>query len=138
VTWGKIVAISSVITLTVLAHASLDSGSGTGQSDLPTSAGDASRGKALFEKRCVGCHALTANHEGPRLQGVFGRAAGSIADYAYSPSLKKANITWDETTLDKWLTDPDAFVPGNNMDFLVSKTQEREDLIAFLRKSSSK
>jgi cytochrome c len=45
---------------------------------------------------------------------------------------------WDEATLDKWLTDPDAFVPGNNMDFLISKPQERKDLIAYLRKSSGK
>jgi cytochrome c len=72
------------------------------------------------------------------LQGVFGRSAGSVADYTYSSSLKKAKLTWDDSTLDKWLTDPDAFVPGNNMDFLVSKPQERKDLIAFLRKSSGK
>ena len=72
------------------------------------------------------------------MQAVFGRPAGSVTDYAYSSSLKKANVTWDEATLDKWLTDPDVFVPGNNMDFLVSKPQERKDLIAFLRKSSNK
>ena len=136
--WSSRVTGTEIRTLADWAHSSSSSGLGTGQSDLPTSAGDASRGQALFEKRCVGCHSLTANHEGPRLQGVFGRTAGSIADYAYSPSLKQSNITWDETSLDKWLTDPDAFVLGNNMDFLVSKPQERKDLIAFLRKSSGK
>jgi cytochrome c len=136
--WNSRVTGTEIRTLADWAHASSGSGPGAGQSDLPASAGDASRGQALFEKRCVGCHSLTANHEGPRLQGIFGRAAGSVADYAYSPSLKKANIMWDEATLDKWLTDPDAFVLGNNMDFLVSKPQERKDLIAFLRKSSGK
>jgi cytochrome c len=136
--WNSRVTGTDVRALADWAHALSGSGSGTGQSDLPASAGDASRGQALFEKRCVGCHSLTANHEGPRLQGVFGRAAGSVADYAYSPSLKKAKVMWDEATLDKWLTDPDAFVTGNNMDFLVSKPQERTDLIAFLRKSSGK
>jgi cytochrome c len=136
--WNSRVTGTEIRTLADWAHASSSSGSGTGQSDLPTNAGGASRGQALFEKRCVGCHSLTANHEGPRLQDVFGRAAGSVADYAYSPSLKKASVMWDEATLDKWLTDPDAFVPGNNMDFLVSKPQERKDLIAFLRKSSGK
>ena len=136
--WNSRVTGTEIRTLADWAHATSGSGSGTGPSDLPTSAGDASRGQALFEKRCVGCHSLTANHEGPRLQGVFGRSAGSVADYAYSPSLKKANVMWDEATLDKWLTDPDAFVTGNNMDFLVSKPQERTDLIAFLRKSSGK
>jgi cytochrome c len=136
--WNSRVTGTEIRTLADWAHASSGSGSETGQSDLPTSSGDASRGQALFEKRCVGCHSLTANHEGPKLQGVFGRAAGSVADYAYSPSLKKANVMWDEATLDKWLTDPDAFVRGNNMDFLISKPQERKDLIAFLRNSSGK
>jgi cytochrome c len=136
--WNSRITGTELRTLADWAHTSSGSGSGSGESDLATSAGDASRGQALFEKRCVGCHSLTANHEGPRLQGVFERAAGSVADYTYSSSLKKANVTWDEATLDKWLTDPDAFVPGNNMDFLVSKPQERKDLIAFLRKNSGK
>ena len=136
--WNSRVTGTEIRTLADWAHASSGSGSGTGKSDLPAGAGDASRGQALFEKRCVGCHALTANHEGPKLQGVFERAAGSVADYAYSPALKKASVMWDEATLDRWLTDPDAFLPGNNMDFLISKPEERKDLIAFLRKSSGK
>jgi cytochrome c len=69
---------------------------------------------------------------------VYGRAVGSVADFAYSPALKKANLVWDQTTLDKWLTDPDAFIPGNEMDFLISKPQERQDLIAFLKQHSGK
>jgi len=72
------------------------------------------------------------------LQGVYGRTSGSVADYAYSPALKKSNVVWDQTTLDKWISDPDAFIPGNEMDFLVSKPQERLDLIAFLRQTSGK
>lgn len=136
--WNSRVTDTEIRALADWAHASTGTGSGSGQSDLPSVAGDPSRGQALFEKRCIGCHSLTANNEGPRLQGVFGRAAGSVADYAYSPSLKKANFMWSEATLDRWLTDPDAFVPGNNMDFLVSEPQERKDLIAYLRKSSGK
>ena len=136
--WNSRVTDTESRALADWAHTSSGSWTGAEQSALPVVAGDPSRGQALFEKRCVGCHSLTVNHEGPRLQGAFGRAAGSVADYAYSPSLKKANITWDETALDKWLADPDAFLPGNNMDFLVSKPQERQDLIAFLRKSSGK
>ena len=136
--WKSRVTDTEIRTLADWAHASSGSRSGAEQSALPAAAGDPSRGQELFEKRCVGCHSLTVNHEGPRLQGVFGRAAGSVTDYAYSPFLKKANITWDETALDKWLADPDALVPGNNMDFLVSKPQERKDVIAFLRESSGK
>ncbi len=135
--WNSRVTDTEIRTLADWAHASSSLGSSAERSGVPA-AGDPSRGHVLFEKRCAGCHALTANHEGPKLQGVFGRAAGTVADYDYSSSLKKADLTWDETTLDKWLTDPDAFLPGNNMDFLVSKPQERSDLIVFLRESSGK
>jgi cytochrome c len=100
--------------------------------------GDPTRGKALFEKRCTGCHALTQNHEGPQLQGVYGRTSGTVASFAYSSSLKKARIVWDEKSLERWLTDPEAFIPGNEMDFLVSKPQERHDLISYLKHSSGK
>ena len=136
--WNSRVTDTEIRTLADWAHASSGTASGASQLDVSPVAGDPTRGQALFEKRCVGCHSLTTNHEGPKLQGVFGRAAGSVPDYAYSSSLKKANVMWDEATLDKWLTDPDVLVPGNNMDFLVSKPQERKDLIAYLRKSSGK
>jgi cytochrome c len=112
--------------------------SSSGQAEPLGGGGDPTRGAALFEKRCTGCHSLAQNHQGPRLQGVYGRTSGSVADYSYSPALKKSNVVWDQSTLDKWLTDPDAFIPGNEMDFLVSKAQERADLIAFLRQTSGK
>jgi cytochrome c len=92
----------------------------------------------LFEKRCTGCHSLTENHEGPQLAGVYGRTSGTVASYAYSPALKKAGVVWDAESLDKWLSDPDSLVPGNAMDFLVSRSQERQDLIAYLKQISGK
>ena len=106
--------------------------------EVTTVEGDPERGKALFEKRCAGCHALTQNHEGPRLQGVYGRTSGSVEDFAYSAALKKAQIVWDEKSLERWLTDPDAFISGNEMDFLISNPQERRDLISFLKQNSGK
>jgi cytochrome c len=112
--------------------------SSSAQTDTPGVGGDPTRGAALFEKRCTGCHSLTQNHQGPRLQGVYGRTSGSVADYTYSPALKKSHVVWDQSTLDKWLTDPDVFIPGNEMDFLVSKAQDRADLIAFLKQASDK
>lgn len=108
------------------------------QGAMAADVGDITRGKMLFEKRCAGCHALTQNHEGPQLQGVYGRRSGAVINFAYSPALKRAHIVWDDKSLDKWLTDPDAFIPGNEMDFQVSKPQERQDLISFLRQSSGK
>ena len=100
---------------------------------LATGDGDAARGKAVFEKRCVGCHALEADREGPRLAGVFGRKAGSVPGFGYSTSLKNSGLTWDDATLEKWLTDPDIMVPGNDMSVAVPKAQERKDLVAFLK-----
>jgi cytochrome c len=113
-------------------------GPATAGFDQPNVDGDPARGKALFEKRCTGCHSLTQNREGPQLQGVYGRTSGTVAGYAYSPGLKAAHIVWNEKSLGKWLTDPDASIPGNNMDFLVSNPQERADLISFLKQISVK
>jgi cytochrome c len=59
-----------------------------------------------------------------------------VPGFPYSDALRKANITWNDQTLEKWLTDPDAFLPGSNMDFLVARPQERKDIIAYFKKSS--
>jgi cytochrome c len=106
-------------------------------SDPPIGQGDAIRGKAAFEKRCTGCHALDYNREGPRLAGVYGRKSGSVADFPYSTELKRAGIVWGDRSLNAWLTDPDTLVPRNNMSFHVAKPDERRDLIAFLKASST-
>jgi cytochrome c len=103
-----------------------------------TGAGDPAQGKLLFEKRCTGCHALTQNHQGPQLQSVYGRISGTAPGYAYSAALKKAHIVWDDASLDKWLTDPDAFISGNEMDFLVAKPQDRQDIISYLKQNSGR
>jgi cytochrome c len=94
-------------------------------------------GKALFEKRCSGCHALDADHEGPRLRGVFGRPAGKVTTFKYSEALQKAKITWDEAELDKWLTDTESVVPDNDMGFRVPKQEERAAIIAYLKSLST-
>ncbi len=97
--------------------------------------GDSTRGKAVFEHRCTGCHSLDQNREGPHLRGVFGRISGTVPGFAYSPAIKQAHITWNEASLERWLTDPDTLVPGNNMEFHVAKPQERSDLIQFLKEN---
>jgi cytochrome c len=94
------------------------------------------RGKELFEKRCGGCHSLETDKEGPRLRDVYGRKAGSISTFKYSDALKSANFTWDAASLDRWLTNTESVVPKNDMDFHVPKSDERADIIEFLRVSS--
>ncbi len=94
--------------------------------------GDADRGERLYQA-CTDCHSLDKNDVGPRHRGVFGRKAGSLPDYVYSAALKSANIDWNEETLDKWLTDPQAFVPGVKMFFHLDNPQDRADVIAYLK-----
>jgi len=90
-------------------------------------------GKSLFEKRCAGCHALDADHEGPRLRGVFGRSAGVVRTFKYSEALQRSKFTWDEAKLDKWLTDTESIVPDNDMGFRVPKQEERAAIISYLK-----
>jgi len=111
--------------------------SGISQSGMLTQ-GDAVRGKTVFEKRCTGCHALTQDREGPHLQGAYGRTAGTVSGFAYSDVLKKSQIVWNEQTLNQWLTDPQAMVPGADMDFYVAKPDERADVIQYLKQQSGK
>jgi cytochrome c len=95
-------------------------------------------GKQVFEKRCTGCHALDNEKAGPRLRGVYGRSAASVASFPYSDALRKSGITWDSDTLDKWLTDTDAFVPDNDMGFRVANPEERAAIIGYLKEVSGK
>jgi cytochrome c len=94
--------------------------------------GDAARGETLYEA-CQDCHSLDKNDVGPRHRGVFGRKAASLSDYDYSDALKSANIVWNEETLDKWLTDPQAVAPGAKMFFHLDNPQDRADVIAYLK-----
>lgn len=125
--WGARLSTADVQALSALGQTS-----GVSEAALG-GAGDPVHGKAVFEKRCTGCHALDADQEGPRLSGVYGRQAGGIAGFAYSKGLKGSGITWTDTTLERWLSDPDVMVADNNMSFSVPKAEERRDLIAFLK-----
>lgn len=96
------------------------------------------RGKQLFEKRCTGCHSLDQDKEGPRLRGVYGRQAGTVSGFNYSAALQSSHLTWDDASLDKWLTDTDSLIANNDMAFHVAKQDERADIIHFLKATSVK
>jgi cytochrome c len=115
-------------------HALSMLGKSTGGSEATLGGdGDAVRGKAAFEKRCAGCHAMDVDREGPRLARVFGRKAGGVPGFMYSAGLKNSGLTWTEAMLERWLSDPDMVVSDNNMSFNVPKAEERRDLIAYLK-----
>lgn len=97
-------------------------------------AGDAARGQALYQARCAACHSVDFNGVGPAHRGVFGRLAGTAKGFAnYSPALKASGLTWTEANLDRWLTNPEALVPGQAMGISLPDAGERADVIAFLR-----
>jgi cytochrome c len=98
-----------------------------------SAAGDALRGRALYESRCIACHSIDADRVGPAHRGVVGRKAGAVASYDYSPALKSSRTVWTATTLDRWLADPEKTIPGQAMGFSVADPRDRKDLIAFLK-----
>jgi cytochrome c len=97
-------------------------------------AADATAGEQVF-MRCAGCHSTMPgeNKIGPSLAGVFGRKSGTEPGYDYSPALKAANITWDAHTLDQFLTNPMANVPGTKMFISVPDATDRQNVIAYLQ-----
>ena len=98
----------------------------------------AGNGKALFDRRCGGCHAIDRDKEGPRLGGVYGRTAGSVDSFEYSEALKASGIVWNAESLEKWLANPGQLVPNNNMSFHLENGGERRDIIDYLKKRSGK
>lgn len=97
------------------------------------SAADATHGEEIYNSRCVACHSPDANRVGPRHRGVVGRTAGSLPDFKYSKAVKGSGVVWDEQTLDKWLANPQAFIPGQRMNFKVADPLDRADIIAYLK-----
>ena len=99
-------------------------------------AADAEAGGRVFRTQCAACHTVEAgkNRVGPSLFGIVGRKPGQVEGFRYSAANKSAELVWDVETLDKYLTNPRAVVPGTIMTFagLKSETQ-RADLIAYLQ-----
>jgi cytochrome c len=105
-----------------------------------TATGDPVAGEKVFNQ-CKGCHTVEEgkNRIGPSLYGVVGRKAGSIDGFNYSPAMKSAGLTWTVETLDKYLADPKAVVPGNKMAFAGLKNeQDRQNVIAYLGQHGKK
>jgi len=99
------------------------------------SAQDADAGKKVF-KKCAPCHAVgpgAKNKVGPELNGIVGRAAGSVEGFKYSKAMKDSGITWDEATFIDYITNPKKSIPGNKMIFPGIKDEiDRDDLFAYV------
>ncbi|MFT4079801.1 c-type cytochrome [Rhodomicrobium sp.] len=98
-------------------------------------AGDPVKGEQVF-KQCKICHQVGPTAKpgvGPVQNNVVGAKAGSRPGFNYSDAMKNSGLTWDEATLDKYLENPKAVVPGTKMVFVGLKNpQDRADVIAYL------
>jgi cytochrome c len=96
---------------------------------------DAAAGEKVFAQ-CRACHQVgptAKNAVGPVLNGLFGRQAGTVEGYNYSPANKNSGITWDEATFSDYIKDPRAKIPGTKMVYAGLKDEARiKDLIAYL------
>ena len=97
---------------------------------------DAAAGEKVFAQ-CRACHQVgptAKNAVGPHLNGLFGRKAGSVEGYNYSPANKNSGLTWDEATFREYIKDPKAKVPGTKMIYAGLKDEQRiNDLVAYLK-----
>jgi cytochrome c len=96
------------------------------------------RGAEVWAK-CKACHTIEKggrNIVGPNLHGLFGRKAGALPNYNYSPAMRQANVVWTDETLDKYLAETVDFLPGTKMYGGLAIKQDRIDLIAWLKEAA--
>ena len=117
--WQKL-GCSSVLLMTLAAHA----------------AGDPKRGAQVY-RQCMACHSVAAGEQmtGPSLAHIWNRKAGSVEGFLrYSDPMKRADVVWNGATLDKWLANPEKFLPGTTMTFPgLKEGQARQDVVAYLK-----
>ena len=101
-------------------------------------ADDPAAAEAQFKKSCGTCHTVDPKappRQGPNLFGVIGRPAGTLEGFKYSPAFLagKDGIVWDEATIDRWITDPQAMIPGAVMLYKQADPDKRHLVIEFLK-----
>jgi len=99
-------------------------------------AGDVKKGAALFKAKCATCHSCLPGgptKQGPNLYGIMGKDAAKSAGFKFTKNLAKAEIKWDDASMNSWLQNPKAMVKGTSMAFPgFKKETDRADVIAYL------
>lgn len=93
-------------------------------------------GKDRFRAECIACHAIGCNRSGPMLGGIIGRKAGGVAEFAdYTEEIKRSGIVWSDETLDEFLKDPNAMIPGTLMALggRIADPVARRNVIAYMK-----
>jgi cytochrome c len=105
-----------------------------------STADEATDGRLLFNNACRTCHTMQAgdNRLGPHLAGIIGRPVGAVAGFPYSSAMRNAGFVWTEPTLDRFLEDPDATLPGHGMRPFggIGSPSARKAIIRYLREQS--
>ena len=100
---------------------------------------DPAKGQS-FAKACGACHNFekgAAAKVGPPLWGVVGRQVASIAGFGYSDAMKAKGGSWTMDDINKFITNPKAYVAGTKMGYAgESNPEKRADIIAYLDKLS--
>lgn len=94
---------------------------------------NAATGEQLYTRLCGACHSVDHNRIGPKHDNTFGRKVGSEPDYAYSAALSASQLVWDAQLLDRWLSNPQATIPGQKMFFSVADPDSRRLIIEYLQ-----
>ena len=103
-------------------------------SETPPPAAPAHPGQVVFKQYCSLCHTVDGSRStGPSLMGVVGRPAASFPGFAYTKALRESGLTWDPATLDTFLANPTAKVPGSMMVTAVPDPAQRAALIGYLQ-----
>jgi cytochrome c len=105
-----------------------------GSSSTTLAAGDPATGEKVFVAHCAVCHATAPgeNKVGPSLAGIVGSKSGSVQGFDFSAAMKDANVTWDDSNLDKFLANPVGFIHGTKMFVDLPNETDRQNVIAYL------
>jgi cytochrome c len=103
---------------------------------MPLPAAKAPDGATLFKQQCATCHTTNLTdpvRQGPPLFKIVGRPAGKVDGFHYSTGFAKVDLVWDDATLDAWLANPQAMIPGTVMAYRQPKPETRAAIIAYLK-----
>jgi len=97
---------------------------------------DVRAGAEVFATKCATCHTAVAGQNGPvgpSLHGIVGRRPASTPGFTYSAAMASRAEPWSAATLDWYLFDPPARMPGTYMAFSGLKNDgARAAVICFL------
>lgn len=133
------IALKTLTPVMVIGLAWLNGAAAHGQG-LVVPKGVPPSGEKLFGQQCGACHSTIAGEArvGPSLAGIMGRTAGKSPGFTYSRTLRASQIRWNEKTLNLWLADSNAEIPGSIMNYRQSDPAKRLAIIAYLKKLSAK